>query len=278
MKTTKRRGAGDPRGPTGRLGDRARGDPPHRFARRVSLSPRLPVVSRNMPTDDLLAVIGRADELYQHRSQPESVRESVMVLSGARGGSDRYEVQWRLARALFFLGQQANSRDSAQQLYAAGIGAGERAVALNSERVEGHFWVGVNLALFAESGSRWRALRALRGARTELRRAVSISEKYHDAGPLRVLGRLEHKAPKLLGGSLKRSRILFDRALEIAPSNSVTLVYAADLALDAGQRERATSLLQQILDSSVDPDWEFENNRDRELARSMLHRLTVKLP
>lgn len=193
-----------------------------------------------------------------------------MVLSGARGGSDRYEVQWRLARALFFLGQGANSRDSARQLHAAGIGAGERAVALNSERVEGHFWVGVNLALFAGNGRGLRALRSLRWARTELNQAISISEKYHDAGALRVLGRLEHKTPRLLGGSLKRSRALFDRALAIAPSNSVTLMYAAELALDTGDRDRATSLLRQVLESSIDADWEFEAARDRELARTML--------
>lgn len=226
-----------------------------------------------MPTDDLLVIVGRADDLYQHRSQPESVRESVMVLSGARGGSERYEVQWRLARAFFFLGQQANPRDSARELYAAGIGAGERAVALNAERVEGHFWVGVNLALFAETGRGLRALRALRFARTELKRAVNIGEKYHGAGPLRVLGRLEHKTPRLLGGSLKRGRALFERALVIAPTNSVTLLYAAELALSSGEYDRAMSLLKRILESSIDPDWEFENNRDRELARSMLDRL-----
>lgn len=231
-----------------------------------------------MPTDDLLAVVGRADELYQHRGQPESVRESVMVLSGARGGSDRYEVQWRLARALFFLGQQANTRTSARHLHAAGIGAGERAVALNSERVEGHFWVGVNLALFAESGRSLRALRALRFARTELKRAAGINETYHSAGPLRVLGRLDHKAPKLLGGSLKRARQCFDRALAIAPSNSVTLLYAAELALDAGERDHARLFLQRILESSIDPDWEFEDNRDRELARSMLDQLAANIP
>jgi tetratricopeptide (TPR) repeat protein len=231
-----------------------------------------------MPTEDLLAVVGRADELYQRRSEPGSVRESVMVLSGARGGSDRYEVQWRLARALFFLGQQATTRDSTRQLHATGIGAGERAVALNPERVEGHFWVGVNLALFAESGGGLRALRALRWARAELKLAISISEKYHDAGPLRVLGRLEHKSPKLLGGSLKRSREMFDRALAIAPSNSVTLIYAAELAMDAGERARAITLLRLVLEPSIDANWEFENYRDRELARSMLDRLTANVP
>src|ERR1041384_5281998 len=92
-------------------------------------------------------------------------------------------------RALFCLGQQADSRAAARQLYAAGIGAGERAVALNPERVEGHFWVGVNLGLFAQSGRSFRALRALGWARTELESASRISDSYHDAGPLRVLGR-----------------------------------------------------------------------------------------
>lgn len=226
-----------------------------------------------MPTDDLLAAVGRADELYHRRVEPGAVRESVMILSGARAGTDRYEVQWRLARALFFLGEQAGSRDSCRELYAAGIAAGERAVALNSERVEGHFWAGVNLALFAETNRGLRGARALRWARLELKRAAAISERYHDAGPLRVLARLEHKAPRFLGRNLKHSRELFDRALEIAPSNSVTLIYAAELAFETDERDRAVSLLQNLLASPIDADWEFENNRDRETARSLLERL-----
>ncbi|MEK6289752.1 MAG: TRAP transporter TatT component family protein [Acidobacteriota bacterium] len=201
------------------------------------------------------------------------MRESVMMLSGARGGSDRYEVQWRLARALFFLGQQAGSRDSGKQLYSAGIGAGERAIALNPERVEGHFWVGVNLSLFAEVDRGIRGARALRWARAELKRAAAISESYHDAGPLRVLGRLEHKAPRILGGSRKRSRELLERALEIAPSNSVTLTYAAELAIDNGERDRAASFLQQVIEHPIDAEWVFENKRDCDLARSLLERL-----
>ncbi|HZM90947.1 MAG TPA: TRAP transporter TatT component family protein [Blastocatellia bacterium] len=226
-----------------------------------------------MPTDSLLAVVGRADELYQARAEPGSVRESVMVLSGAHGGSDRYEVQWRLARALFFLGQEAGGPDSSKQLYAAGIGAGERAVALNKDRVEGHFWVGVNLALFAEANRGVRGLRALRSARLELRRAIEIDERYHGAGPLRVLGRLLYKAPKILGGSRKRSRELLERALAIAPSNSVTLLYAAELAISSGERDRALNLLRMVIDSPFDVEWEFENHRDRKLARSLLDQI-----
>ena len=227
-----------------------------------------------MPTDELLTVVGRADELYDHRAQPGTVRESVMVLSGAHGASDRYELQWRLARAFFFLGQEAGSRDSSVGLYSTGIAAGERAVALNSERVEGHFWVGVNLALFAEINRGIRGVRALRWARKELTKAVSISESYHDAGPLRVLGRLMHKAPRILGGNITISRELFERAIALEPSNTVTLMYAAELAIQTGDRDRAAAFLQRVLESSVDPEWEFESNRDRARARSLLEQLS----
>src|SRR4030095_804838 len=196
-----------------------------------------------MPTDDLLAVIGRADELYHRRGEPGAVREAVMILSGARGGATRYEVQWRLSRTLFFLGQESGSRESGVQLFSAGVAAGERAVALNSDRVEGHFWVGVNLSLLAGATRGRRGARAMRWARGELKMAVAINESYHDAGPLRVLGRLEHKAPRILGGNLKRSRELFDRAIAIAPRNSVTLIYAAELAIEMGDRDAAVSFL-----------------------------------
>jgi TRAP transporter T-component len=228
-----------------------------------------------MPTDDLLAVIGRADELYRKRARPGAVRESVMILSGARGGNERYEVQWRLARSLFFLGQETAESAARGQLHAAGIGAGERAVALNAERVEGHFWVGVNLALFAENNGGLRGLRALRWARSELKLAIQINEAYHDAGPLRVLGRLAHKSPRLLGGSLRQSEKYYTRALEVAPTNTVTLLYAAELALDRKQLPRAEWLLGLIQSLPNDPDWEYENRRDRELARDLLKRMAV---
>jgi hypothetical protein len=226
-----------------------------------------------MPTDELLAVVGRADDLYRQRARPGSVRESVMVLSGARSGDRRYEVQWRLARALFFLGQEANSSGAKRQLHAAGINAGERAVGLSPERVEGHFWVGVNLAMFAESNGGIRGARALLWARSELKLAAKVNESYHDAGPLRVLGRIEHKAPKLLFGSRKRSRQCFDRALQIAPQNTVTLLYAAELAIDEGDRDRARSLLEHIIQLPVGVEWEFENRRDQELARALLDKV-----
>lgn len=222
---------------------------------------------------DIFTVTRRADDLYHERAREGAVEASVSILASAAEWAEKYEAQLRLARALFFLGQQADSKNAKRQLHAAAIGAGERAARLNPERVEGHFWLGVNLALFAEASGGIKAARAVLRARSTLRRAVAISAEYHGAGPLRVLARLEHKAPWFLGGSRKRSRQYFDRALALAPSNTVTLIYAAELAIDDGDRNHARLLLEKVVQTRIDSEWEFENRRDREIARSLLARM-----
>ncbi|HEV8482894.1 MAG TPA: TRAP transporter TatT component family protein [Blastocatellia bacterium] len=216
-----------------------------------------------------LLTLDRVDDLYRRRGQPCAVEESVSLLTNFSDATQLYEVQWRLSRSLFFLGQCAEASDEKQQFHSDAVHAGKRATSLSPGRVEGHFWLGVNLALFAETSGGLRAACALLRARRELKRSAAISESYHGAGPLRVLGRLEHHAPIFLGGSRKRSLGYFERALA-ATANSVTMIYAAELLLLIGDRPRASDLLQKIISLPVDPEWEFENIRDRKLAQSML--------
>jgi hypothetical protein len=178
-----------------------------------------------------------------------------------------YELEWRLARALFLEGEQAS------QLYARGAMHGRRAVRLDRDRVEGHFWLAVNLALGAEARKGLQGALDLLKARVALRRACEISEDYHGAGPLRVLARLEHKSPGILGGNVRKSLIHYQRALAIAPTNTVTLVYAAQLEIDRREFKRAALLLETVIGLPIDPDWEFENIRDKNLAESMLKHL-----
>jgi len=73
---------------------------------------------------------------------------------------------------------------------------------------------------------------------------------------------------------MKMSREYFERALVLAPSNTVTLIYAAELAMETGDRDRASALLQRVVDSSIDHAWEFEINRDRATAHSLLDRMS----
>lgn len=204
------------------------------------------------------------DEIYRGRAESKGSPAIIDKLGSLPFADGSYDAQWRLARAMFILGEET------PEYFRSGIEHGQRAVDLNGSRVEGHFWLGVNQALRAEQTRGPSAAILLIKARAHLRRAVVISESYHGAGPLRVLARLDHKAPWLLGGNRKRSRAYYERALRIAPHNTVTLLYAAELAIDDRDLAKAACLLEEIIDLPIDPEWQSENARDKRLAGPLL--------
>ncbi|OLE52696.1 MAG: hypothetical protein AUG51_16745 [Acidobacteria bacterium 13_1_20CM_3_53_8] len=223
-------------------------------------------------TEMLAEILARADSLYDKRSEIESVRQSVELLESADDARD-YEVAWRLGRALFFLGQEAEREDERRAFHSRGASVCQRASQDQPFRVEAHFWLGVNLALLAQTEKLFRALRHALAARSALRLAARIDSTYHAAAPLRVLARLEHKLPKILGGSRARARANFQRAIVLAPANTVTRIYFAEMLIEEGKAIEAKEQLEEILRAPVDPAWAFEMERDRRAAERYLGRL-----
>jgi hypothetical protein len=217
-------------------------------------------------------MISRADALYAARDRRENVLASVELLQSLPTPQD-YETCWRLGRALFFLGQEEQAQTEARAFHEQAAVVCRRAARLEPRRVEGHFWLGVNLALLAQLEKRFAALCHALLARRALKRAVRLDPAYHAAGPLRVLARLEHKLPGLLGGSLERSRQHFEKAIGLAPENTVTRIYFAELLLDMTETARARQELEAILQTAADPAWAFETARDKRLADELLKRI-----
>lgn len=224
--------------------------------------------------ESLSEIIARADALYLKRERIENIRASVEMLESAgAAAADDFEAAWRSARALFFLGQEAGTRAEARVLHARGARWSERAARRAPARVEGHFWLGVNLALQAQSANPLAAVSLVRRARRSLERAARVDPSYHDAGPLRVLARLKHKLPRLLGGSPAEARADFIRAIKLAPSNTVTRLYFAELLLETGDAVSAQRELETLLELPLRPEWKFETERDRRLAQAMLQNI-----
>lgn len=214
-------------------------------------------------------ILEQADRLYADRCDNATVRQSVELLLST---AESFETCWRLGRAFFFLGQDAPAAEK-RTLHAAGVKAAQLALTHQPERVEGHFWLGVNLALLAQLEPPMKAARHALQAKRALRRAIGIDAAYHSAGPLRVLARLQHKLPRLLGGGLARARANFERAISLAPANTVTRIYFAELLLETGAVERARAELQLILSAPFDPEWAFEIKRDQRLAVELIKKL-----
>jgi len=228
-----------------------------------------------MPTQAASEITAELDRLYALRDDDAAtVFTSVQLIERhARRRALGYDLLWRLSRARFFLGQCAadNAADEARAHHVAGASAGTLAARLVGSKVEGHFWAGVNLALRAGVESGWHVIPlklslALR-ARTALRRAVRLDAGYHGAGPLRVLARLESKLPAPLG-SIKRAVENFERAVTLAPTNTVTRRYFAELLLDLREQDQARVHLRAIRDAPPCAHWSYETVRDKHWASS----------
>ncbi len=217
-------------------------------------------------------IAARADALYAARHEIQNIASSVELMQSALAHGFDYELAWRMGRALFFLGQEAKDKVEASAFHARAAKICERASIEEPSRVEGYFWAGVNLALLAALERPLKALRHALAARRTLRRAITIDASYHAAGPLRVLARLEAKLPVFLGGGHTRARANFEKAVSLAPSNTVTRLYLAELLLETGDVQSAERQLRAILNAPQDPAWVFETARDRRLARAMLNK------
>jgi len=210
-----------------------------------------------------------ADELYRQRTDLPAIQRSINLLEQTADGEDD-EVYWRLARAHFFLGQQAPSAVQASAYFSKGAVAGEIATRSNPNSVAPQFWYGVNLALLAQNEMLWSAMRHIRRAQHALRRAKEIDASFHGAGSVRVLGRIQHKVPRILGGSKRRAQESYEEAIRIAPENTVTRMYFAELLHEVGKEEAACEQLRYVLSVEMDENWSFEINRDQARASQIL--------
>lgn len=214
-------------------------------------------------------VIARADELYRQRADLTAIKQSVVLLQDF----ESYEFYWRLARSLFFLGQESESRAEASDYFTRGVSAAQAATEIEPGSVAGQFWLGVDLALLAQSEPGLVAVTRVQRAKTALGVALEIDESYHGAGAWRVLGRIQHKLPRLLGGSRRRARQSYERALTIAPENTVTRIFFAELLHENGDVQSARDQLESILALGLDGEWDFEISRDQLRAKQILELL-----
>ena len=212
-------------------------------------------------------------KLWELRHQDERLARLERALANAPAD---FETFWQRARLNHFRAMQALERgetEEAQALYAAGWQEGQRAIEAAPLRVEARFWAGVNRLEAARLQGSVVALAHLGGAIKDIERAEKWDESYHFAGPLRVLGRIMHHKPLLLGGSLDRAMAFYERALQVVPGNSTTLLYYAE-ALRADQRwKQLRAVLAQIIEAPRDEKWVWEQARDREKARKMVEEL-----
>ncbi len=225
------------------------------------------------------------DELWRQRGESSALQtygDTLTQWESEANSNDDFELLWRVARwehfrALQVLADETRDNVSARPYLENGAKCAARAQELERHRVEGWFWNGVCALEAARLAGTFASARALPKATRHIERAMAIDESYHWAGPLRVFGRITHFKPLMLGGSLDRALDLYRRALQIAPDNSTNLIYYSEALLADQQNALARQTLNQIISTPDDPEWLWEQTRDRRLAAKMIENMNRAL-
>ena len=212
----------------------------------------------------------QADIYYQQRHDAENVRKALtLVRAAAATNPQDYEDWWRVAMFTNFLARRATKTEESR-LLDEGIEAGKKAVALSPNRVEGHFWLGANYGLAADSGSFLKGLRLVDDIRSEMQTVIKLNPEYQQAGALRILARVYLCAPFFLGGNKHHSIELLEECQKRYPQNSQTMLFLADSYLAVGRKEDARRQLESILNHGPDAEFGPELTENQAEAQARL--------
>ncbi len=155
------------------------------------------------------------------------------------------------------------------------------------EAAEAHFWAAAAWGLWGMSHSVWSALRAgvIHKVREHASMVVLLDESIHDAGGLRVLGRMHTRTPKVpfLTGWIDRKEglSLLRRAVSVSRQDPQTLLFLAEAILEHDgkeHREEALELLRELDRRSPRPEELYEDSEVLREARELLTKLEGGTP
>ena len=158
-------------------------------------------------------------------------------------------------------------------LYEEGIAAGRRAIALQPNRPEGHFWVAANMGAMAESFGVRQGIKYRKPVKQELETVLRIDPAFMQGSADRALGRWYFKVPGLFGGSDKESEAHLRASLKYHPTSTASHFFLAELFVDNGRKAEARKELQAVIDAPLDPDWTPEDQEFKDKARKLLANL-----
>jgi len=177
-----------------------------------------------------------------------------------RGYKRSFEVYWRLSRACFLMTEGVENENQRHVYARRGVEYAQQALQRDARRVEGHYFMALNTAKVAESTANVKLMKSIVDS---AKRAAKIDERYDDAGPLRVLGKVYITAPAwpVSVGAPEKAVEVLTRAVSIA-SVPINRIFLAEALYHDEEYEQAEQLLRAALRDSrsnqLDERWRKE--------------------
>ena len=218
------------------------------------------------------ALAQSADALYADRANLASARAAAQMWTNELARAPRsFEPAWKLARANYWLGGHAPEQER-RALLEQGIDAARKAIGIEPNRPEGHFWLAANMGALAESFGLRAGLKYRGDIKSELELVLRTSPSFEQGSADRALGRWYFKVPGLFGGSKKKAEEHLRASLKYNEHSTASRFFLAEVLFEDDRAGEAREELMKVLDAPDDPAWAPEDQDFKAKARALLAR------
>jgi len=217
--------------------------------------------------------ITEADTLYEGREDMNKARVAVASLRQARvADSGNYEAAWKLARASFYVGDRTESRPEKDDMFREGTEAGKAAIKLQSDKPEGHFWLGANYGGSA-ANSTIANLSSFQDIKREMETVLKLDESYQGYSAYLGLGRLYLQAPKVLGGDTGKAIEYLEKGVKLNPNHGLMRFHLAQAYQSANRDAEAKKQIEALTAITPDPKFAAEHKAAVEKGKKLLEKI-----
>ena len=193
----------------------------------------------------------KSDSLFAARDNLDSLKQAIAMVEAQRAKEPaNFEVVYRVAQYKYYLADREPDKAKRLKLYEAAIEAAKKAVAIDANRVEGHFWLAANEGEYADLKGALSALGLVKAVRKAFEAALAIDPTYKNGAIYLALGRLDLELPRLFGGNDGRGLARLEAGYQAAPTNAELKMALAETYEKKGRKDEARKLYESIISSS----------------------------
>ena len=214
------------------------------------------------------SLISQADQFYAQREDLKQLEQGIVLLRQAVAADpNSYSANWRLAKCDYYLATHTEG-EYRDRGFREGIDAAKTAVSLQPNKADGHFWLGANYGGTLESETISGAA-SLQDVRAEMETVLRLDEGYQDGSAYMVLGLLDLKAPKIVGGDPQRAVTEMEKGLKFGKGNAFLRLHLAEAYAAVGRSDDARQQVDAILSLTPDPNYLPELHEAQTQARQL---------
>jgi tetratricopeptide (TPR) repeat protein len=187
-----------------------------------------------------------------------------------------YELLWELAKRYQIYGQALGRDQRERKLWAwrRGVEYGRRAVKVNPDGKEGHFYYMANIGAIAQIRGTLQSVWKFRKIKRQMDRALEIDPNYPPA--LLARAQLLMEMPGFFGGDKQEALRLCARVVRLDPDHLPTYIAIAKILASEGRYDEAIANLNKVLTCEEPRQHANYLKVDRPRAEAVLRQIMYK--